>query len=81
MLADSLGSWVLAPLELSRAWFTGRNRAGIKDDGEGPRGPKGRDRSCMVGWAPTAAAGRTAVCSREGLGKEVRLPPQGIGDQ
>lgn len=32
MLADSFGSWVLAPQELSRAWFTGRNRAGIKDD-------------------------------------------------
>lgn len=48
MLADSLGTWVLAPQELSRAWFTGRNRAGNKDDVKG-QGAYGQ-RQELYGW-------------------------------
>jgi hypothetical protein len=40
ILADSLGTWVLAPLEHSRIWFIGKNRAVIRDDVKGAKGHK-----------------------------------------
>lgn len=52
MSADSLGTWVLAPGEFSIAWFTGRSRAGIRDDMKEARGHKDKDRHYMVGWGP-----------------------------
>lgn len=47
ILADSPGTWVLAPRELSVAWFTGISGAWIKDDTKGARGHRDKDRRWM----------------------------------
>lgn len=49
ILADSPGTWVLAPRELSVAWFTGISGAGIKDD---TKGAGGTEIKIGGGWEP-----------------------------